>query len=161
MPDETIGVFEYRDNQLTYHLDNKTLIREELLGYITNLHEALVSKGWGTITPEEATDEILNCNLLLRVGQGLIATSIIQEWFSDDLLLVEEAVYDVHPKDMVPAMEALGRFTGCTHVAVGTRAVSRDRHLALARLFQNAGMHVSTIELRKQITYEVNHEQSL
>ena len=152
MPDETIGVFHYRDNQLTYHLDNKTLIREELLEKLTGLWHTLTDKGWGRVMdPAEAVEEILDCNLLLRVGTGMICTSIIQEWFSEEIMLVEEVVYDVPPKDMIPAMEALGAFNGCSHVVVGTRAVSRDRHLALARMFQSAGMDVSTIELKKQI----------
>lgn len=155
MPDETIGVFEYRDNQLTYHLDNKNNLRQEVHAQLTRFWDILTDKGWGrVIDPAEATEILLDCFIHLRVGSGLIALSTIQPWFSEDVMLAEEVVYDIPPREIVPAMEALAKHLGCSKIVVGTRAVSRDRHLALARMFQSEGMKVSAIELTKTVEYQ-------
>lgn len=149
---KTITVFVYKDGQLTYHLDNRNELRKEVLGQLTRFWDVLTGKGWGkVIDPEAAADILLDSFIHLRVEGGLIACSTVQPWFSDEVMLAEEVVYDLAPKDIVPAMEALAKLLGCSRIVVGTRAVSRDRHLALAKVFQQEGMSVSTVELMREV----------
>lgn len=151
------------DGNVGHYMDSETSVRQQVVSCLSWLRQQLTDTGWGKLVDmDTAVDYVLSEFFLLRVQDSLIALSAVSPWFSTDVVLAEEfnAPFGDNPAsvaEVVLAMEAMAKLSGCTKISLGTRANTRQR--GLARLFEKEGARLSTIEFVKDIPYEQGYQE--
>lgn len=85
-------------------------------------------------------------------GYTLVGCGVSGDWFTSEIMVVEEFVVGTaRLSSVVDALSAYGKTKGATRLILGTRAVPRGKHSALARLYESTGCVVSCVELTKEI----------
>lgn len=146
-------VFDVDTNQLAYHLVSKTQVLAGMTEYLTDLRGVLEEQGWDQlISPEEGVDLMFDPQkVLLTSDGGMIGLDRYSPWFTKEECLVEEFIVGTTVEVATRALETVARKNGLSRIILGTRAVPRGKHQALARMYESAGYSVSTIELTKEI----------
>lgn len=87
----------------------------------------------------------------------LVLLDVMEHWMSPNRILSEELVYkygegEATTKDIIRCLEYIGNLWGCHKIIMGTAgAHGRDRHEALSRAYEEAGMELDFITLRRII----------
>ncbi len=122
----------------------RKLLRISLYG----LRQEYEKTGWALVPLDVAMEEIIPGNMFVFVGDKIMGVSAAKPWFSSEGLVVEEFVdYGIPLDTVVAVLKASASIYGVRRYAVGTRAAMKQRHSALARLYEREGLSVSTIEL--------------
>lgn len=156
-PVDTVEVLEYfpSSNELAYYLERRTDVGRKVLAALSWLYLGLQEQGWQHVRPaKELVDHVLDEFCLVLVRDTLIAFTVSRPWFLGANLVSEEFIAPVGSEpacmtEVVNALELIGARSGCKMLSLGTRANPRQQ--GLARLFQQAGARISTIELVKEI----------
>lgn len=147
-----IEYLEWKDNQLTLHLEYRNILIDQMTPAMEKLKDQYATQGWdylvtGRQVAEYAVDEFD----LLKVGEGWIAFTVTTPWFMTEEVITEDFIYNV-PLDLAVALlRELGRANGCKRLVVGTRAAPDGKHLGLCRMYEKRGFQVSTLELTLEI----------
>lgn len=155
--DKPVTILEYDGKRLAPYEEQRNVVRQAVLKALQWLYSGLQEQGWsGVKKPEELVDHVIDEYDLLLVGETLVAYSVGEVWFLQGLVISEEFVAPIgeHPADLKLVVEALtkiGSLLGCSRLSLGTRANPRQE--ALARLFRQSGLSVSTIELTREIPH--------
>lgn len=156
-----IQTLRYKDGELAYYMDHRQDLREKILKCLEWLDSGLAEQGWKNIkSPASLVDTVLDEFTILEVGNTLVAFTVGQPWFIDGTVIAEEFIAPfANPpapiSEVVRALELVGESAGCVMLSLGTRANPRQQ--GLARLFEQTGAKLSTIELVK----EIHHGKSL
>ena len=98
-----------------------------------------------------------NFQIVFIDDKYLVLLDVIQHWMSPNLVLSEELVYKygegtATTQDIIECLEYVGKEWGCHKIIMGTAgAHGRDRHEALSRAYEQAGMELDFITLRRII----------
>jgi hypothetical protein len=157
---QTVEVLEYdvTSGELAYYLERRTIVAAEVLKALSWLYLGLQEQGWKNIRPPASlVDHVIDEFCLVLVRDTLIAYSVTQPWFTDTNVLSEEFIAPVGidaatMQEAVACLTLIGSRSGCGMLSLGTRANPRQQ--GLARLFQQTGAKLSTIELIKDIPHE-------
>lgn len=119
-----------------------------LLCSLYDLRDGYAPTGWKLAEPETAAAELIDDGLFVFVADKIICLSEARPWFSSEHVITEEFVDQGIPLDtVVQVMRAVCALVGCQRFTVGTRAAANQRHAGLAKLYQQHGLAVSTVEL--------------
>lgn len=159
-PQDNVEVLEYlpASNELAYYLERRTVVAPRVLTALTWLYQGLQEQGWKHVLPaDELVDHVLDEFFLILVRDTLIACTVSRPWFLGANVVSEEFVAPTGPdpasmSEVTAALELVGNRSGCKMLSLGTRANPRQQ--GLARLFQQTGARLSTIELIKEISNE-------
>lgn len=155
---QTVEVLEYNvdTGELAYYLERRTIVAAEVFKALCWLYLGLQEQGWKNIrAPESLVDHVIDEFSLVLVKDTLIAFSVTQPWFTTDRVLSEEFIAPVAAdyatmEEAVACLSLIGSRSGCGMLSLGTRANPRQQ--GLARLFQQTGAKLSTIELIKDLS---------
>jgi hypothetical protein len=148
-------LLRYQHGVLAYYVEQTAIVKAQVLLALSWLAEGLAEQGWkGVKQPSELVDHVLADMELMMVGDTLVAFTIVEPWFMQGQMVAEEFVAPLtrNPAPIelvVEALQAVGAATGCTHLSIGTRANPRQK--GLARLIEQSGCQLSSIELVKEI----------
>lgn len=98
-----------------------------------------------------------NFQIVFIDDKYLVLLDVIQHWMSPNKVLSEELVFkygegEATTKDIIECLEYFGNLWGCHKIIMGTAgAHGRDRHEALSRAYEQAGMELDFITLRRII----------
>lgn len=147
-----IDVLRWEDNQLTCYQENRNKLILDLHHVMSCLKDQYEGQGWKNLCPYTAAVNAVDDFDLVYVDGGLIGFTVGQPWFvSGGDCISEEFVYDVPVDTVVKVLKDIGTRAGCKRLLLGTRAVPRGKHAALARLYEGQGLAVSTIELTMEL----------
>lgn len=128
-------------------------ILKEAIREFTKLHARV---GIQTLPEDTLLEYILRELLILIVDdQYVIGLDVVQPWFSDTKTLSEEFLYryrvgDSGLQEVSDALVAVAKELECSRVDVGTLgAVTKQRHLALARMYESGGFEVDSVHMRR------------
>lgn len=109
-------------------------------------------EGWPCTTAEEALTQIERSSIFVFDGHKVLALSAVQPWFSKEEVLTEDFVgQGMDIPTVVAIMREVCKVVCLKRFTVGTRAAANGRHAGLARLYENEGLSVSTLELKGEI----------
>lgn len=145
-----------------YLYDGVKLTRTVILvGDITkalaHLREQYACQGWKEIVSElDATATVLEHFAFMLVeddsGGSLVAYSLEEPWFSTERMLCEEFIVGgAKLESVVNALNAVAKLYGAARLILGTRAVRDAKHIPLARLYEQTGCKVTTVELSREV----------
>lgn len=159
-----VEMLRWDNGQLAHYLDERNTAARLVRIALQWLHDGLIEQGWtGVKNPDELVEFVLDEFFLLLVGETLVAFSINECWFLTGKVINEEFVAPIgqpaHISDVTAALEHIGQLAGCSRLMLGTRANPRQE--ALARLFQQTGAKLSTIELTKEIAHVQGYQESV
>lgn len=152
---QAVKVLHYTDGELAYYMEHEQSLRENILVALTWLSEGLAEQGWrGVKEPADLVQHVLDEQQLMFVGNTLVSFSIVEPWFMQGQMVAEEFMAPIADPPapielVVEALRAVGRAAGCTDLSIGTRANPRQK--GLARLLEQTGCRLSTIELIQEI----------
>lgn len=130
-------------------------LRQEVLTVLTVLADQFKETGVPTRCPIEALELIGPELTFVRLGTGWMAVSTNMPWYSTEHVLCEEFIGPgVSVEQAVEALEAICKATGVHRYEVGTRAAPRQKHQAVAQLYQRQGLRLSTISLEGVVDNE-------
>lgn len=98
-----------------------------------------------------------NFQIVFIDDKYLVLLDVIQHWMGPNKVLSEELVFkygegEATTKDIIECLEYFGNLWGCHKIIMGTAgAHGRDRHEALSRAYEQAGMELDFITLRRII----------
>ena len=151
-----INLLKYYDGKLAYYMERQDVVEAMILKALQWLSEGLTTQGWvGVKNPADLVAHVLEDMELLVVDEKtLVAYSIVGPWFMQGTMVAEDFMAPVAdtpaPIDLVvEALRAVGAANGCAHLSIGTRANPRQQ--GLARLIEQSGCRLSTIELIQDI----------
>jgi hypothetical protein len=156
---ECVEVLEYdvASDELAYYLERRTIVAHKVLSALSWLYLGLQEQGWQHVRPaKELVDVVIDEFTLVLVKGTLVAFTIGRPWFTDVDVVCEEFIAPITDspatmKQVVAALELVGKRSGCSMLSLGTRANPRQQ--GLARLFQQTGARLSTVELVKEIPH--------
>lgn len=150
-----IEILKYEDQQLAYYMEQRQTVEEWVLKALIWLERNASAQGYkDLVSPSELVEYVLDEFYMVKVGNTLVAFSVAEPWFMRGQVICEEFIVpltdDPAPlADVVKALEAAGRSCGCKVATFGTRA--NPKHKGLAKLLEDTGARISTIELIKEI----------
>ena len=150
-----VKILKYSDGELAYYMEHRQILEQKILTALTWLGNGLAEQGWKNVRdPSELVQFVIDEHYLMLVGDTLIAFTLAEPWFMSGLVISEEFIAPLTDTpapiaQVVEALEAAGRSSGCVMLSLGTRANPRQQ--GLARLFRSTGASLSTIELVKEI----------
>jgi hypothetical protein len=143
---------------LTHLQEDRQLLRADVLAALYSLIAQHTAQGWNKrfVVPEDCIEDLLQVFDFIRVqdvqGTSLVACSTDSAWFTTELIALEEFVVGTASlASVVAALSDYGQHKGATRLLLGTRAVRKAQHAALARLYESTGCTVSCIELTKEL----------
>lgn len=154
---DKVGCWHW-DGVLTHLQEDRQTLRADVLAALYTLIAQHTEQGWSKrfAVPEERIDRLMQVFEFIRVsdagGTSLVACSTDSDWFTTEVIALEEFV--VGTASLQSVVDALGEFGvahGATRLVLGTRAVRKAKHAALARLYESTGCFVSCIELTKEL----------